>query len=101
MVSYFGEYKCENLQEIIEDNEVSIVVFPFLVPETFSYVISELMLMDIPIICFNLGAQAEKISNYSKGIIAKDRINLIDILRNIKENNSFNKWSIFKLVDTI
>lgn len=68
-IKYLGPYKHSQLQDIIEQMEVNSVLFPSICSETFSYLVSEQMMMDIPIVCFDLGAQAEKIRSYYKGVI--------------------------------
>ena len=71
-VRYMGSYQHNELQNILEENKISCVLFPSIWPETFSYIVSELMAMDIPIICFDYGAQAEKVKKYEKGEVCKD-----------------------------
>lgn len=67
-----GKYGVEELPKILESYKVNVCLFSSIVPETFSYVTSELMLLQMPLACFNLGAQAEKIQYYSLGkIISK------------------------------
>ena len=58
---FLGRYSHDELQNIIESCRINLVVFPSICPETFSYLISELIMMDVPIICFDFGAQAEKV----------------------------------------
>ena len=70
-ITYFGSYKNEELQLIIEREQISIVLFPSICPETFSYLISELMVMNMPIFCFDIGAQAEKVKRYAKGYVCQ------------------------------
>lgn len=67
-----GKYNHNNLVEIVEKYDIDIFIMPSIWPETFSYVTEEIILMQKPVICFNLGAQAEKVSKYDKGYIAKD-----------------------------
>ena len=67
-----GKYKHENLVEIVEKYDIDIFIMPSIWPETFSYTTQEIILMEKPIICFNLGAQAERVSKYDKGYIAED-----------------------------
>lgn len=84
-VKYTGPYQNEELQHIIMENGITHILFPSLWPETFSYLISELMAMNIPVICFNLGAQAEKMRNYKYGTIIEDTMELWEHLdRNAK-----------------
>ena len=54
-------------------------------PETFSYVVSELMQMDIPIISFDFGAQGEKLKHYEKGILCKDIDEMIKVVVNVSK----------------
>ncbi len=90
---FLGTYINANLQSIIESEKISIIAFTSICPETFSYVFSELTLLDIPIICFNIGAQAEKAKKYSKGIVVQNKeemLNKLLELRNINILNSNN-----------
>lgn len=56
----------------------SIVFFPSICPETFSYVVSEIMQFDMPIIAFRIGAQGENVERYAKGI-------LVDSIQEMKD----------------
>ncbi len=71
-VKNLGTYNRDDLRNILINEKVNVIIFPSLCPETFSYLISELMAFDITIICFDLGAQGEKIRNYHKGIVCKN-----------------------------
>ena len=64
-----GKYKRENLPDELEQNHIDIVLIPSICPETFSYTTSEAMHMGVPVACFNIGAPAERVSQYEKGII--------------------------------
>ncbi|KIL38722.1 hypothetical protein SD70_24650 [Gordoniibacillus kamchatkensis] len=64
-----GSYKHSQLPKLIEDMGINIGFVPSIVPETFCYVVNELMYYDLPIATFSLGAQAERVSTYSKGVI--------------------------------
>ncbi len=68
-----GVYKPEDLRPLIEDNGINVVLFPSVCPETFSYVVSELMQLGVPIVCFDYGAQAEKIRGYERGMICSSQ----------------------------
>ena len=64
-----GSYKRDELPLIMEANAVDVVLVPSICPETFSYTTQEAMLMGLPVACFELGAPAERVSQYVKGII--------------------------------
>lgn len=67
-----GRYRRENLSDIVSENNINIILIPSIWPETFSYTTSEGMLMGLPVACFNLGAQAERVSKYNKGLIIEE-----------------------------
>lgn len=64
-----GKYEITNLPSIIENQHIDIIIIPSICPETFSYTTSEAISLNIPVACFNYGAQADKIKQYSKGLI--------------------------------
>lgn len=64
-----GKYSREELPQILEKNKIDIVFVASVIPETFSYTTHEAVMMNIPIACFDLGAQAECVKEYDKGII--------------------------------
>lgn len=74
-IKYMGRYDVSKLDKIIEEQGISVVLFPSICPETFSYTISELIHVGIPVACFDIGAQAEKISEYKYGEIISDYSN--------------------------
>lgn len=81
-VFYFGQYDRNNLQNLLTNSNTSLVIFPSLAPETFSYVLHELTPMEIPIVCFNVGAQAEYINTYKYGKVVKDIDELFEYIEN-------------------
>lgn len=80
--NYLGKYRQADLQKIVEREEISLIVFPSIWPETFSYLVSEQIAMDIPIICFDMGAQAEKVRAYRRGIVVQ---NISEMVKKIIE----------------
>ena len=69
VVNQTGFYKHEDLQSLIERSGANIMFFPSIWPETFSYVVQELMDLNLPIASFNFGAPAERLSTYPKGLV--------------------------------
>lgn len=67
-----GPYQPTDLPDILEKYQASVCLFPSIWPETFSYVTEELMALDMPIVCFNLGAPAERLASYPKAEIASE-----------------------------
>lgn len=64
-----GRYEKAEIPQLTEENDVDIFFIPSIWPETFSYTTSEIMSMGLPIAVFNLGAPAERVKNYEKGLI--------------------------------
>ena len=62
-------YDKKHLLDILHYVKATLCLFPSICPETFSYVISELMELEAPIISFNLGAQGERLVNYPKAVL--------------------------------
>lgn len=83
-IYWYGTYKHEDLPKILEELKINKVIFPSVCPETFSYVVSELIQMDIPIVSFDIGAQGEKLKSYDKGILCKDVDDMIEVIENIR-----------------
>ena len=67
VVSETGPYDASSLVDMVEASGANIFLFPSIWPETFSYVIGELMQLDVPIVCFDMGAPAERLRRYPKG----------------------------------
>ena len=66
-INVLGRYERNELPYLIEKNEINVILFPSIFPETFSYVTSEVMKMKMPIAYFDIGAAPEKLKSYKKG----------------------------------
>ncbi len=62
-----GEYKQLELPDLIEKHGINMCFFSSIIPETFSYVTSELLDLEMPVCSFNIGAPAERIGQYKFG----------------------------------
>ncbi len=71
VVSQTGAYRQDQLPGFIEKSGANVMLFPSIWPETFSYVVQELMALDLPVACFAMGAPAERIGAYSKGLVLR------------------------------
>jgi glycosyltransferase involved in cell wall biosynthesis len=67
-----GPYKREDLVDLIEANGVNMLLFPSIWPETFSYVVGEMMAMELPIVAFDIGAPAERLRSYPLARLCPD-----------------------------
>lgn len=69
IVTQTGPYAQHQLADLLEAHGVNIILFPSIWPETFSYVVQEMIELGYPVASFNLGAPAERLKHYSKGRI--------------------------------
>ena len=67
-----GAYKQIELPSLLKENNVKIAVVASVVPETFCYVLQELMMLEYPVVSFDIGAQGERISQYKYGELVRE-----------------------------
>lgn len=67
-----GEYRRESIPNLLLANDIDVFLIPSIWPETFSYTAEEIMKMGMPVMCFDIGAPAERIARYEKGIVLPD-----------------------------
>ncbi len=67
VMGYSGEYSVENLPDLIELSGVNVIFFASIIPETFSYTLSECIQMQLPILSFDIGAQSNRLQDYKFG----------------------------------
>lgn len=67
-----GSYQLEDLPVLLEKYSISIVLIPSIWPETFCFTASEAMVLGYPVICFDIGAQAERVKRYQCGIVLEE-----------------------------
>jgi hypothetical protein len=80
-----GRYDHRDIAKILNSIDVKCFLMLSIWPETFSYTTHEMMATGVPIISFNVGAQAEFISAYKNGIIIPSGFNALDVFHAIKE----------------
>ncbi|UUZ71780.1 glycosyltransferase [Polaromonas sp. P1(28)-8] len=69
VVAVTGPYRVEELPLMIEKSGANVFIVPSICPETFSYVTQELMTMNVPVVCFDFGAPAERVGAYDRGLV--------------------------------
>jgi len=67
-----GNYRREDLPGLIEAHRINLFFFPSICPETFSYVIEEMMLLGLPVVAFDLGAPGERLRSYGAARLVSD-----------------------------
>lgn len=74
VIKITGRYERHKLPDLIESSGINVTFLPSICAETFSYVTEEMIQLDVPLAVFNLGAPAERVADYHKGLI----INKVD-----------------------
>jgi glycosyltransferase involved in cell wall biosynthesis len=61
-----GPYRRDDLVDLVESHGINMFFFPSIWPETFSYVVAEMVALGLPIVAFDLGAPAERLRGYPR-----------------------------------
>jgi glycosyltransferase involved in cell wall biosynthesis len=86
-----GSYNVSELPDLVEKYAIDFAFMPSIWPETFSYVAHEIKSMGLPMVTFDLGAQADLAKSYEKGFVIElgdpeDIINqLLAFYQNLKK----------------
>jgi GT2 family glycosyltransferase len=67
-----GKYKHDEIERLAKNNQIDVFLIPSIWPETFSYTSEEIMKMGYPLAVFDIGAPAERVEKYDKGIIISE-----------------------------
>ena len=67
VVSQTGTYEPEALPALCVERGVNVFWFPSIWPETFSFVLHEMKAMGLPILAYDVGAQADALATHPKG----------------------------------
>ena len=87
-LNYTGRYDRDELPRLLEENNIDIVFIASICPETFSYTTTEAMMLGLPVACFDLGAPAERVVNYDKGLVISrvcPKVALDEIINYVKK----------------
>lgn len=69
LVRVTGAFERSHLCDLLEAERVGIALVPSICPETYSYVTDELMAMGLPLAVLDLGAPAERVAHYDRGLV--------------------------------
>lgn len=73
IIQQTGPYQREELTNLCRGSGVNVFWMPSICPETFSYVLHEMKSMGLPILAYDVGAQADYLIDYPKGkVVALD-----------------------------
>ncbi len=91
-----GEYKREELNNILDSLELDVILCLSVVPETFSYTLSEAWQSGTPVLVTPVGALKERMEKVSGGWIAKST-NFEDIVESFENIiSSPDDWAMMK-----
>ena len=68
-IEVHGEFSASALPDLLERHGVGVCLLPSVCPETFSFVTAELMAMRAPLAVFPIGAPAERVADYDRGLV--------------------------------
>ena len=99
-LNVLGRYDIKQLPDIVEEKEIDLIVIPSIWPETFSYTTSEAIQLNVPVACFDVGAQKDKVKSLKRKVIFSDRnpeIMLREIMHLFDAKSSLFKKEDFKI----
>jgi len=64
-----GRYDRDKLPSIVINEDIDIFLIPSICPETFSYTTQEIIMMQMPLMVFDIGAPAERVREYKYGVV--------------------------------
>jgi glycosyltransferase involved in cell wall biosynthesis len=67
-----GPYQRDDLVDLVEKHGINMLFFASVWPETFSYVVGEMMALGLPIVAFDMGAPAERLRAYPLARLVAD-----------------------------
>lgn len=70
VVEQTGPYERHALPDLVEHQHIDMALLPSICPETFSFVAHEIAAMQVPLLCLNLGAQADLARSLPAGWVA-------------------------------
>lgn len=88
--SQTGAYTRGAIPKLTLENDIDVFLIPSIWPETFSYTTEEIMKMNMPIMCFDIGAPAERVKKYEKGIVIPN-VSAEDVYKTIIDSRIVNE----------
>lgn len=67
-----GSYRAADLPDLLEQHGAGLCLLPSICPETYSYVTDEIMQTGMPLAVFDIGAPAERVALYARGLVITD-----------------------------
>ncbi len=71
-ITVTGKFQLKDIAHLTKKYKIDIFFIPSIWPETFSFTAEEVMQMGYPLIVFDIGAPAERVRRYKRGIIVSE-----------------------------
>ena len=97
---FHGKYKREELANLLIENNINLICFFQIWPETYSYTLNEAVASGIPVLSFDIGAGAERVKKYNLGWTINKDSSLNEISEKINSIYN-NKEEYFKVMESI
>jgi len=88
VVSQTGTYSAEALPALCAEQGVNVFWFPSIWPETFSFVVHEMKAMGLPVLAYDVGAQADTLVDEDRHRVVSLDASPEDILATLTEMRS-------------
>ncbi|MEM7719928.1 MAG: glycosyltransferase [Pseudomonadota bacterium] len=66
-----GRYACADIGSLAKQYDIGLWLMPSVCPETFSFATHEMLATGLPVVCFDLGAQAEAVRCAANGHVLR------------------------------
>lgn len=86
---YHGKYNRDNIAKLLKKNNINLVCFFQICPETFSYTVSEVIASGVPILTYDIGAGSDRVKKYNLGWtidLDNDANNIMNKINEIRSN---------------
>lgn len=80
-----GKYQSEQLPQLVYENDIDIFLISSIWPETFSYTAEEIIKMGMPLATYDIGAPAERVKKYEKGLVIDRQLEPDEVLDKIQQ----------------
>ena len=82
--TFHGAYQRENLNNLLHENNINLICFLQIWPETYSYTLNEAIGAGIPVLTTNIGAGKDRVNKYKFGWVI-DSLKPTEIIKKITE----------------
>ena len=83
--TYHGRYQRSELSNLLKKNEINLICFFQIWPETYSYTLNEAVAAGIPVLSFDIGAGAERVKKHHLGWVIDVNSSVNQIVKKLDE----------------